>query len=473
MIKGGNIFMLNEQLIKDVLDEAVSTGADFAEIFVEQKESQSMVMISHKVDKANLGRDFGIGIRLFQGTHSVYGYTNDPTRDNLLKTAKTLAAALSGEVVTSAIDLTRLEVINQHLIKYDLNEIPAQNRIAKMRHCSEIITKYDSRITQSKINLSENKQHVLIANTEGLLVEDTRTRTQLGLTAVASDGDILQTGSFGPGAHHGFEYVENLDLDTYANNTARQAITMLEADHCPSGKMPVVIDNGFGGVIFHEACGHGLEATSVAKNLSVFTGRIGEKVANSIVTAIDDGTIPNAWGSANIDDEGMKTQRNVLIENGILKSFLVDKLNSRRMDHPLTGSGRRESYRYAPTSRMTNTFIDNGSHTKEEIIANTEYGLFAKSMGGGSVDPATGDFNFAVREGYLIRNGKIDKAVRGATLIGNGPSILPLIDMVGDNLFCEQGMCGSESGAIPADVGQPTLRVQEITVGGTLEEVND
>jgi len=473
MIKGGNIFMLNELLIKDVLDEAVSTGADFAEIFVEQKESQSLLMISHKVDKANLGRDFGIGIRLFQGTNSVYGYTNDPSRDNLLKTAKTLAAALSGAVVIKPIDLTRQEIINQHLIKYDLHEIPAKTRIDKMRYCSEIITKYDSRISQSKVNLSEKKQHVLIANTEGLLIEDTRTHAQLGLTAVATDGEILQTGSSGPGAHHGFEYIENLDVDAYANGVARQAITMLEADLCPSGKMPVVIDNGFGGVIFHEACGHGLEATSVAKDLSVFAGRIGEKVANEIVTAIDDGTIPNAWGSANIDDEGMKTQRNVLIENGILKSFLVDKLNSRRMDHPLTGSGRRESYRYAPTSRMTNTFIDNGPHTKEEIIANTEYGLYAKKMGGGSVDPATGDFNFAVTESYLIRNGKIDNAVRGATLIGNGPSILPLIDMVGDNLFREQGMCGSESGAIPADVGQPTLRVQEITVGGTLEEVND
>jgi len=473
MTKGGNIFMLNELLIKDVLDEALSTGADFAEIFVEQKESQSLMMISDKVDKANLGQDFGIGIRLFQGIRSVYGYTNDGTRDNLLKTAKTLATALSGSVQTGAIDLTRQEVLNQHLTKYDLNEIPAKNRIAKMRQVSETIKNYHPLISQSRVNLLENKQHVLIANTEGLLVEDTRTHIRLALTAVASDGDILQTGSAGPGAHHGFEFIENLDLDFYGNDVARQAITMLEADHCPSGKMPVVIDNGFGGVIFHEACGHGLEATSVAKNISVFSGRIGEKVANDLVTAIDDGTIPNAWGSANIDDEGMKTQRNVLIENGILKSYLVDKLNSRRMDHPLTGSGRRQSYRYAPTSRMTNTFINNGPHTKEEIIANTEYGLFAKSMGGGSVNSATGDFNFAVKEGYLIRNGKIDKAVRGATLIGNGPSILPLIDMVGDNLFCEQGVCGSVSGSIPADVGQPTLRVQEMTVGGTMDEVND
>ena len=465
--------MLNDLLIKDVLDEGLSMGADFAEIFVEQTRSQSILMVSHKVDKVNQGQDFGVGIRLFKEHASVYGFTNDISRDNLLKTTKTLAAALIGKTQVKALDLTRKDVINRHFVKYDLSDIPAQDRVAKMRQASETMKNYHPLITQSTVNLMEKRQHVLIANTEGVLVEDSRAHTRLFLTAVASDGDKLHTGFAGPGAHHGFEFIENLDLDFYANDVARQAITILEADHCPSGKMPVIIDNGFGGVIFHEACGHGLEATTVAKNTSVFAGRIGERFASNIVTAIDDGTIPNAWGSANIDDEGTPTQRTVLIEKGILKSFLVDKLNSRRMDHPLTGSGRRQNYRYAPTSRMSNTFIDNGPHTQAEIIANTEYGLYAKHMGGGSVDTATGDFNFAVREGYLIRNGKIDQAVRGATLVGNGPSILPLIDMVADNLTCEQGMCGSMSGDLPADVGQPTIRVKEMTVGGTMEKEDE
>lgn len=470
MNEGGIKPMLSEVLIKDVLDEAMSLGADFAEIYVEQTESQSIDMIGGKVDKANRGQDYGVGIRLFQGTNSVYGYTNDSSRENLLKTAREIASALVGEVITKPINLTRHNIVNQHIIQTDLNDVPASRRIDKMRQVSEAIKNYHESISQSAVGLSEKKQHVLIANTEGTLVEDTRVYTRLFVRAVASNGQEMQTGSHGPGAHQGFEFIENLDLNFYANDAARQAVTMLNADLCPSGKMPVVIDNGFGGVIFHEACGHGLEASSVSKGLSVFSNKLGEQIANPMVTAIDDGTIPNAWGSLNVDDEGTPTQRKVLIENGILKSYMIDKLNGRRMNMASTGSGRRQNYRFAPTSRMTNTFIAEGPNTREEIIANTEYGLYAKSMGGGSVNPATGDFNFAVNEGYIIRNGKVAEPVRGATLIGNGPAILHQIDMVGENLDRAQGMCGAASGSIPTDVGQPALRVKEITVGGAKGE---
>lgn len=470
MNEGGIKPMLSEVLIKDVLDEAMSFGADFAEIYVEQTESQSIDMIGGKVDKANRGQDYGVGIRLFQGTNSVYGYTNDSSRENLLKTAREIASALVGEVITKPINLTRHNIVNQHIIQTDLNDVPASRRIDKMRQVSEAIKNYHESISQSAVGLSEKKQHVLIANTEGTLVEDTRVYTRLFVRAVASNGQEMQTGSHGPGAHQGFEFIENLDLNFYANDAARQAVTMLNADLCPSGKMPVVIDNGFGGVIFHEACGHGLEASSVSKGLSVFSNKLGEQIANPIVTAIDDGTIPNAWGSLNVDDEGTPTQRKVLIKNGILKSYMIDKLNGRRMNMASTGSGRRQNYRFAPTSRMTNTFIAEGPNTREEIIANTEYGLYAKSMGGGSVNPATGDFNFAVNEGYIIRNGKITEPVRGATLIGNGPAILHQIDMVGENLDRAQGMCGAASGSIPTDVGQPALRVKEMTVGGAKGE---
>ena len=470
MNEGGIKPMLSEVLIKDVLDEAMSLGADFAEIYVEQTESQSIDMIGGKVDKANRGQDYGVGIRLFQGTNSVYGYTNDSSRENLLKTAREIASALVGEVITKPINLTRHNIVNQNIIQTDLNDVPASRRIDKMRQVSEAIKNYHESISQSAVGLSEKKQHVLIANTEGTLVEDTRVYTRLFVRAVASNGQEMQTGSHGPGAHQGFEFIENLDLNFYATDAARQAVTMLNADLCPSGKMPVVIDNGFGGVIFHEACGHGLEASSVSKGLSVFSNKLGEQIANPMVTAIDDGTIPNAWGSLNVDDEGTPTQRKVLIENGILKSYMIDKLNGRRMNMASTGSGRRQNYRFAPTSRMTNTFIAEGPNTREEIIANTEYGLYAKSMGGGSVNPATGDFNFAVNEGYIIRNGKITEPVRGATLIGNGPAILHQIDMVGENLDRAQGMCGAASGSIPTDVGQPALRVKEITVGGAKGE---
>jgi TldD protein len=230
--------------------------------------------------------------------------------------------------------------------------------------------------------------------------------------------------------------------------------------------MPVVIDNGFGGVIFHEAVGHSLEATSVAKGASVFSGKKGEKIASELITAIDDGTIANAWGSATYDDEGNLQKRRVLIKDGKLNSYMIDKLNAKRMDDECTNSGRRQSYKFAPTSRMTNTYIDNGESTFDEIIAATEFGLYAKKMGGGSVNPATGDFNFAVGEGYMIRDGKIAEPVRGATLVGTGSEALLKVDMVGNNLLTAQGMCGSASGAIPTDVGQPTIRVSEITVGG-------
>ena len=234
--------------------------------------------------------------------------------------------------------------------------------------------------------------------------------------------------------------------------------------------MPVVIDNGFGGVLFHEACGHALEASFVSKGVSAFSNKLGTMVASPIVTAIDDGTIPNAWGTTNIDDEGTLTAKNILIEDGVLKSYLVDRLNGKRMGIASTGSARRQSYRFAPTSRMNNTYIAQGSSNPEDIISSTEYGLYAKTMGGGSVNPATGDFNFAVMEGYLIEDGKITKPLRGATLVGNGAKVLELIDAVGNNLTLGQGNCGAESGMVPANVGQPMIRVKQLTVGGRSED---
>jgi TldD protein len=306
----------------------------------------------------------------------------------------------------------------------------------------------------------------MIANSEGLYAEDSRVRTRISIEAIARKGDIMQTGTMRPGASKGFEFVKNLDIEANAKDASRIAVTMLHAEECPSGQFPVIIENAFGGVIFHEACGHGLEATSVAKGNSVFSGRLGEKVASDVVTAIDDGTLENEWGTLNVDDEGTKTQRNVLIENGVLKGYMIDKLNGRRMGMKSTGSARRESYKYAPTSRMTNTFIDKGTSKLEDMISSMDEGLYCRYLGGGSVNPATGDYNFAVTEGYLVKNGKIEKPVRGATLIGNGAETLYNVEMVGDNLAHGQGMCGSISGSIPANVGQPAIKVKKMTVGG-------
>ena len=293
--------------------------------------------------------------------------------------------------------------------------------------------------------------------------------------AIASSETEKQSGYFAPGSGLGYEFVETYPVEQTAREAARIAVTMLNAKQCPSGKMPVVINNGFGGVIFHEACGHGLEATAVGVHASVFDGKLGQQVANPLVTAIDDGTLDGEWGSIRIDDEGSDSRRNVLIQDGILVGYMIDKLGGRRMGMEPTGSSRRQNYQYAPTSRMTNTFIAAGLTNPSDIISDTPYGLFAANMGGGSVDPATGEFNFSVTEGYMIRNGKLAEPVRGATLIGKGSQVLMNIDRVGNNFAFAQGVCGSISGNVPTNIGQPMIRVSEMTVGGreTEEQADD
>ena len=458
--------MLDKQLIDKILTEALSTGGDFAEIFVEKKSSSNLFMIDGKVESSISGRDFGIGIRIFKGLFSVYGYTNDMNEESLLKATKKIASSISGTKEDITINLIKQDIENINKIQIYPQDIKKSEKIELMKIASHSAKDYDKHISQVRVSLGDVKQNILIANSEGLFTTDERVRGRISIESVATDGNDMQTGRVSPGASAGFEFFRNMDIEAEAREASRIAKTMLFASYAPSGKFPVVIDNKFGGVIFHEACGHGLEASSVAKGNSIFAGKMGQMIASPLVSAVDDGTLPNEWGSLTIDDEGHKTQRNLLIENGILKGYLVDKLNGRRMGIKSTGSGRRESYKYSPTSRMTNTFILNGKSSFEEIIKNTEYGIYAKNMGGGSVNPATGDFNFAVMEGYIIRNGEICEPVRGATLIGNGGEVLKKIDMVGNNLGFGQGMCGSSSGSIPTNVGEPTIRVSEITVGG-------
>ena len=458
--------MLSERSIIEVLSAALATGGDFAEIFAEDTSATFISMINGKVEEGVSGRDYGVGIRIFQGTRSVYAYTNDLSLENLKRVAKEAAAALPGSSPVETLVLERCTVPNAHVVRIKPDQVPQLRKVEVMREAHAGALSCGPLISQVTVNYVDRDQKVLVATSEGLLTEDRRVRTRLAVQAVATKGGEKQSGFYGPGRHMGFEMFELIDPRRAGERAGRIAVTMINADYAPSGRYPVVIHNEFGGVIFHEACGHGLEATSVAKGTSVFAGKIGQQVASELVTAIDDGSIPNAWGSQNIDDEGTPTRRNVLIENGILKGYMVDKLNGRRMGMEPTGNARRQSYRFSPTSRMTNTFIDAGRSTVDEIIRSTEKGLFAKSMGGGSVNPATGEFNFAVMEGYLIENGEITKPVRGATLIGRGNQILKKIDMMADNIARGQAICGSSCCSIHADVGQPTIRVSEITLGG-------
>lgn len=458
--------MLNKALIEDTLNAALSTGGDFAEIFVEDRTNSIIEMIGGKIESTTSGRDYGVGVRIYKGFNSVYAYTNKSDRDSLISVAKKAAQAMLGAKNDITLNLTKTDIINNHKILISPQEVAKTRKIDAMRRVYDAAKNYDSLISQVSVRHLDHDQHIMIANSEGLWKEDRRVRNRLFVSSVASKDGEMQSGSQGPGAMRGFEFIESLDLEQVGREASRIAKTMVNARYCPSGKFPVIIDNGFGGVIFHEACGHGLEATSVAKGTSIFCDKVGQKIASSLVTAVDDGTLANEWGSINIDDEGNPSQKNILIENGILKGYMIDRLNGRRMGMASTGSGRKQSYKYAPTSRMTNTYIAAGSSKVEEIFANTEYGIYARYMGGGSVNPSTGDFNFAVMEGYIVENGKITVPVRGATLIGKGIDVLTKIDMVSDNMTFGQGMCGSSSGSVPTNVGQPLLRVAEITVGG-------
>ena len=458
---------LDPNIAEEVLRTAVQTGGDFAEIFMEDRLGNALNMRSGKVATVNSARSHGAGIRVFNGTNAIYVFTNDTSREGLMDCARQAAAAVKGGKGTVLTPFRVTHAERPEEIRLLPTEVSAARKAEKVRACEAAARAVSTEITQVIVNYVDHVQDVLIANTEGVFVTDRRVRTRLSCSAVASSGTENQTGADNPGASMGFEIFDGrVDPEATGRQAAQQAVTMLHAPVCPAGVMPVVIDNAFGGVIFHEACGHSLEATSVAFGISEFSGKLGQQIAAPCVTAIDDGTIRGEWGSLHVDDEGMPTGRLVLIENGILRNYMIDKLGGRRMNMAPTGSGRRESYAWAPTSRMRSTYIAPGQDDEQEIIASMGDGLYAKQMGGGSVNPATGEFNFSVREGYLVKAGKIVHPVRGASLIGRGSEVLLKIDRVGRNLALGQGMCGSSSGSLPVDVGQPMIRVSSITVGG-------
>ena len=460
--------MISRELCAKTLEAAVSTGADYAELFAENSKNHTISMVSGKVDAISDGVVFGAAVRVYKGLRSVMATTVDLSEEGLLRCAKKAAAALGEGKSELSIVLRDRVYTNIHPVEVVPSSAANREKVEILRIACRGAYDYDRRIRQVTGGFLDVDQNILIANTEGIRATDRRIRTRINVTALADDKDGgTQTGSCSPGRRMGMELFEQVvDAEAVGREAARQAIVMSEAGYCPAGVMPVAIGNGFGGVIFHEACGHSLEASSVAFGLSQFAGKLGEKIAGEKVTAYDDGTIPNAWGSLNFDDEGTPTRRNVLIENGVLKTYMIDKFNGRRMGLPSTGSSRRESFAYTPTSRMTNTFIGEGPDENEAIIASIDNGLYAAAMGGGSVNPTTGEFNFAVREGYLVRNGKICEPVRGASLVGRGSDVIMNIDMVGKDRLLAEGMCGSSSGSVPVCVGQPMIRVSSITVGG-------
>ncbi len=458
--------MLSRKLLEEALARALSTGADYAEVYAEHTRSKYIELVSKKVDSIGDNVISGVGIRIFQGTRCVSGSASTLEPSAVLECASKVAEALSDCATVENLVLRERLFGDVHPIKIVPSDVANAEKIDYLKEACEAAYAYSGEISQATGTFQEVDHRIQIATSEGLLTQDRQIRSRIFISAVASGNGENQTGMIAPGARKGVELFEDFCPGELGRHAAAQAVTMLHAGYIEAGVMPVAIESGFGGVIFHEACGHSLEASSVALGQSQFAGKLGEQIANVKVTAIDDGTIPNGWGSINIDDEGTPAQKNVLIENGILKTYMVDKLNGRRLGMASTGSSRRQNYKYEPTSRMTNTYIAAGQDSDEEIIASMEYGLYAKEMGGGSVNPVTGEFNFAVREGYIVRNGKICEPVRGASLVGKGSEIIQKIDMVGKNVVRGQGMCGASSGSIPTDVGQPLIRVSSITVGG-------
>lgn len=460
--------MISKSLAIEVLNKALETGADYAEIFYEYSTASGLTVENGKLNSASSNITSGVGLRLLKENQSVYGYTCDLSKKGLLALANSLNKSFHGERLITVTKLDMIKGKNRNPITKSYREIPLEEKIALVKEgTDEIASMNDQRIVRYIGSFAANHRFVAIFNSKGKWFKRDTEFARIAYSVVTFDGANMETGFEGPGCQKDFSFFkEQAKPREVARKAAEVALRNLTAVECPSGKMPVVIGNGWGGVLFHEACGHPLEASAVSRGLSCFAGKEGQLIASPIVTAVDDSTIPGAWGSIDIDDEGNFGTKRVLIKDGVLKEFMIDDFNGRRMGREGNGSCRRQNYRYCPTSRMSNTYIDNGKSTREEIIAATKLGLYAVGFNGGSVDPATGEFNFGCSEAYIIRDGKVAEPVKGATLIGKGEEILKNIDMVGNDLELAQGMCGAASGSIRTNVGQPTIRVKEITVGG-------
>ncbi len=464
--------MIEEETARRALQAALSRGGDYADIFVERRQGYNLRLEEEKIEENTTGSEAGAGIRVIIGETIAYAYTNDLSEDSLIETARVAASAVRGGTAGS-INLEKpwklLPVLGEHPVELDLGDYPREEKISLLRRADEAARAAGKCVVQVVAMLGDSRQDIMIANSRDEIVRDTRIRVRMVVQVVAARNGEIQTGYEAPGALAGYEMFRKFPAERIGREAADMAITMLDAVPAPSKPMAVVISNGTGGVLFHEACGHSLEADAIYKHASVFEGKIGQKVANPIVSAYDDATLTNRWGSFDYDDDGVRAQRTALIEDGVLHGYINDLKRALRDGTEPTGNGRRQSYRHVAIPRMTNTFIGTGDARPEEIIADTPLGVYAKKLGGGEVNPVTGDFIFSIAEGYMIREGEMAEPVKGATLVGNGPRVLKDIDAIADDLDFDTGMCGKDGQLAPVCTGQPTLRVREMVVGGTSE----
>lgn len=460
--------MIDEALAQRTLDAALRRGGDFAEVFVEDKRSSSGRLDDNKIEELGSGRSRGAGIRVVVGDTTGFAHTADLSEAGLLAAADAAAAAArGGGGGTRTVALTARDTTPQPIATRP-EEVAKATKVELLRRADDVARSAGSAITQVSASYGDSRRRILVANSDGVLATDDQTRTLFVVGVVASGDTGMQTGRRSVGHTMGFELFDRYHVEDLARSAAEQALTKLSARPAPSGALPVVIGPGGGGVLFHEACGHGLEADHIQKNVSVFAGRVGEQVASPLVTIVDDGTMAQEWGTFTIDDEGTPAQRNVLIQDGILTDYLWDQLRARKEGRALSGNGRRQSYQHLPMVRMTNTYLTDGESDPASIVADTSDGIYIAHLGGGQVNTATGDFVFGMTEAYLIENGQITEPLREGNLIGNGPKVLELIDAVGNDFAMgPPGTCGKDGQGVPVGDGVPTLRVTELTVGGT------
>jgi len=461
--------VIDQSVLEEVLGVALRTGGEFAEVYAEDRRSSSAGLDDGRVEELTSGRDRGAGIRVVVGDTTGFAHTADLSESGLVAAATAAAAAArSGGGGTNVVALTRGVVERSYEIDIAPGDVPKARKVELLTRADEMARGVGDAITQVSASYGDTRKHILVANSDGVLVEDDIVRTFFAVSCVATGDTGMQTGRESIGHTVGFELFDMYDIDDLARRAAQRAITKLAARPAPSGQMPVVIGSGGGGVLFHEACGHGLEADLVAKGASVFRDRVGQRVASPGVTVVDDGTMAREWGHIAIDDEGNPAQRNVLIEDGILTDYMWDRLRARKEGRAPSGNGRRQSYQHLPMVRMTNTYLLAGTDDPDSIISSTPKGVYVKHLGGGQVNTATGDFVFGMTEAYMIEDGRITEPLREGNLIGNGPEVLQRIDALGDDFAMgPPGTCGKDGQGVPVGDGVPTLRVSSLTIGGT------
>lgn len=464
--------MLSKSELEKILDTALEEGGDFADIFVEKKVTTGIGCEDNKIERVDTGIDLGAGVRVISGETTSYAYTNDLSLHGLMQIANIASRAAKSGRQTAPVKISKRMPQFDFEIELPPDMVPVLDKVAQVEQANKAARGVDEKIKQVSVGYGDVIQEVVMANSEGVYVEDKRIRTRFVVNAVASHDGQVQTGFESIGGTQGYEIFKCHSTEDMGEIASRRALALLQADPAPAGKMPVVMAAEAGGTMVHEACGHGLEADLVQKKLSVYHGKMGKNVASPLVTVMDDATLKGQYGTLRFDDEGSHGQKKVLIDGGVLKGYMYDRLTAGKDKRESTGNGRRESFREKPIPRMTNTYIASGKDDPEKIIKETKNGLLVRKMGGGQVNTTNGDFVFDVAEGYLIQDGEVKKMVRGATLTGNGPEALVLVDRVGRDLGYAIGTCGKDGQGAPVSDAQPTIRIKELIVGGTFHDAS-